>query len=133
MVRNRASAAVSLILVFSSGILLGAGAHRLYMTNTASASTQPRNMVEYRRRYLSEMRAKVGVNEAQISAVVKILDDTKRQFDDLNAKQKPLRDKIQQDHVEAIRALLSDDQKIAFDKWRTERELSKRQAKAESH
>src|SRR5579871_5728819 len=108
MPRTRVSAALYLILVFGSGILVGAVSHRLYMTKTASANSSPQNMVEYRKRYFAEMRTKVKVSDAQIAAVTALLDDAKKKFDALHAQETPLHDKIQADLIDQIRAQLTD-------------------------
>ena len=130
MPRTRLSAAVYLILVFASGILVGIVSHRLYMTTTASANTPaPKNLEEFKRRYLADMRQKVHASDAQIAQVNHILDDTKRKFDDLHAQEKPLRDKIQQDQLTEIRAVLDDQQRTAFDRWHEERMRSQKAQK----
>src|SRR4051794_206379 len=124
MARTRLSASIYLVLVFASSILVGTVSHRLYVTSTVAANNTPpapRTMEEVRKRYLADMRAKVGLNDSQISSVNTILDETKRRFDDLHREEKPLRDKIQQEQVESIRALLNDGQKTAYESWRTER------------
>jgi uncharacterized protein YdiU (UPF0061 family) len=129
MPRTRLSAFLYLILVFFSGILVGVVSHRLYLTSTVNASLvppAPRTMDEVRKQYLDDMRRKVGVNDEQIASVNRILDETKRRFDELHTSEKPLRDKIQQDQHAAISALLTDQQKAAFDNWRAER--ARRQA-----
>jgi Spy/CpxP family protein refolding chaperone len=123
MLRTRLSTAAYLILVFASGILVGIVSHRLYMTATASASVPPapRSMQEFKRRYLADMREKVHATDAQIAQVDRILDATKRKFDDLHAQEKPLRDKYQQEQLNEIRALLDDQQREAFNRWHDER------------
>ena len=131
MLRSRWSAFVYLVIVFASGILVGVVSHRLYVTNTASANTAPRTMDEFRKRYLGEMKEKVGANDRQLDTVARILDETKQKFDALHAQEKPLHDKIQQDQVDAIRALLTDQQKIAYDEWRAERERRRQLAIAQ--
>jgi uncharacterized protein YnzC (UPF0291/DUF896 family) len=130
MRRNRTSATLYLFLVFASGMLMGVFSHSLYITKSASASSSPQNIAEFRKRYLAEMRTKVKVNDGQVTAVTGLLDDAKRKFDALHAQETPLHDKIQQDLIDSIRAQLSDDQKVAYDKWRIEREQAK--AKADS-
>jgi hypothetical protein len=125
MPRTRASIVLYLILVFASGILVGFVSHRLYATATASANNSPRNMSEFRTRYLAGMRQKVGASEAQIVEITKTLDETKRKFDALAADEKPLHDQIQQDHVDQIKAILNPQQVIAYDNWRAERERAK--------
>ena len=124
MPRTRFSAAIYLVLVFASGILVGIVSHRLYVTASVNANNSvapPRTMDDVRKRYLADMRAKVGVNDAQIASINRILDETKRKFDDLHKREKPLRDKIQQEQVESIRAVLAEDQRGAYENWREER------------
>ncbi len=86
-------------------------------------------MSEFRKRYLAGMRTKVGASEAQIVEITKTLDETKKKFDALAAQEQPLHDKIQQEHIEEVKALLNDQQKIAYDNWRAERERAKQAAK----
>ena len=129
MPRTRITIALYLFLVFASGITVGLVSYRLYAANTASANNSPRSMSEFRKRYLDGMRTKVGVSEAQIVAITKTLDDTKRKYDALAAQEQPLHDKIQQDHINEVEALLNDQQKVAYDNWRAERERAKQQAK----
>ena len=88
-------------------------------------------MDEFRRRYLGEMKQRVGVSDDQIASVTRILNETKQKFDTLHAHEKPLHDKIQQDQIDAIRALLTSPQKTAYDNWRTEREVRRQQAIAQ--
>lgn len=123
MPRTRLSAALYLILVFASGIIVGIASHRLYVTTTASADTTqaPKDMTEFKRRYLADMQKRVGINDEQKEAVSRILDDTKKRFDDLHASEKPLHDRIQQEHLAQIRSLLNGQQRVAFDKWHDER------------
>lgn len=130
MPRTRLTAAIYLILVFASGVTVGVVSHRLYMTTTASASVPPpRSMDEFKRRYFADMRQKVHVTDAQVAEVSRILDDTKRKFDDLHASEKPLRDKIQQDQLTQIHAVLDDQQRAAFDKWHQERQRAQKAKK----
>jgi len=121
MPRTKLSAAIYLLLVFASGILVGVASHRLYDTNSASANSSPQNMTEFRKRYLAEMRERVKVNDKQIAAVVQHLDDAKRRFDDLRVQEQPLHDHIQVELVDEIRNELTDEQKPAYDKWHAER------------
>ncbi len=125
MPRSRVSIALYLFLVFASGIMVGIVSFRLYATNTASANNSPRSMSEFRKRYLDGMRTKVGASEAQIVAITRELDETKRKYDALAAEEQPLHDKIQQEHINEIKALLTDQQKLAYDNWRAERERAK--------
>ena len=128
MPRSRLSIALYLILVFASGIMVGLVSYRLYSTKTASANAPQPSMSEFRRRYLDGMRTKVGASEAQIQEIMRTLDETKQKFDELAAMEKPMHDRIQQEHVEAIRAILNEQQRIAYDNWRAEREKARQAA-----
>lgn len=121
MPRSRFSIALYLILVFASGILVGVVSYRLYSTNTASANTAKPTIGEFSRRYLEGMRTQVGVNDDQLRQVQLILQDTRHKLDELAAKEKPLHDQIKMEHVQEIRNLLNDKQKIAYDNWRVAR------------
>ena len=123
MVRSRFSAALYLVLVFASGTLVGVVGNRLYMTSVVAANTTPapRTMAQYRVQFLGEMKQKVGATDTQIAQITSLLDESKRRFDELHQQEKPLRDKIDQDRVEGIRAIFNEKQRAAFDQWRADR------------
>ncbi|HVV45823.1 MAG TPA: hypothetical protein VHC72_11490 [Bryobacteraceae bacterium] len=121
MPRTRLTAILYLILVFASGVLVGIASTRLYAVKASVPTPAPRTMAEFTRRYLAEMRQRVGVNDEQVTAVEKILADSKKRYDDLRREQRPMRDRIQQEQVDAIRAVLTDAQRPAYDAWRLER------------
>lgn len=130
MPRTRLSAILYLVLVFASGILVGVASNRLYAVKASvPSSVAPRTLAEFRTRYLSEMRQKVGVNDSQAAAVSKILDDTKKKFDDIRREERPQRDRIQQEQIDSIRALLTDAQKPAYEAWRAERQKAQQSQK----
>ena len=133
MPRTRLSAILYLVLVFASGILVGVASTRLYAVKASvPAVTAPRNMAELTTRYVSEMRGKVGVNDEQVAAVTRILADTKKKYDDLRREERPTRDRIQQEQVDSIRALLTDAQKPAYEAWRAERQKAQQNQKGRS-
>jgi hypothetical protein len=122
MPRTRLTAILYLILVFASGVLVGVVSTRLYAVKASvPPAAAPRTMAEFTHRYVEEMRQKVGVNDEQVAAVKKILFDTKKKYDDLRHRERPLRDRIQQDQVDAIRSVLSETQKPRYETWRAER------------
>ena len=127
--RSRTTIALYLVLVFASGILVGVESHRLYATtSTARANNSPQNMSEFRRRYLDGMKTQVGVSDAQLAQINNILEDTKNKVNELAALEKPLHDRIQQEHIDQIKDLLTPQQKVAYDNWRAARERAKREA-----
>ena len=121
--RSRTTIALYLVLVFASGILVGVESHRLYATtSTARANNSPQNMSEFRRRYLDGMKTQVGVSDTQLTQINNILEDTKNKVNELAALEKPLHDRIQQEHIDEIKDLLNPQQKIAYDNWRVARQ-----------
>jgi hypothetical protein len=130
MPRTRISAILYLVLVFASGILVGVASNRLYTVKASvRANAVPRTLDEFRKRYTSEMREKVGVTDAQAAQVAKILDDTKKKFDEIRREERPVRDRIQQEQIDDIRAVLTDAQKPAYDAWRAERQRTQQTIK----
>ena len=130
MPRTRLSAILYLLLVFGSGILVGVASTRLYAVkaSVAPAATAPRTLAEFRARYMTEMRTRIpGVTDDQAAAVSKILDDTKKKFDDLRHEERPMRDKIQQEQIDGIRAVLADAQRPAYEAWRAQRQKNQQQ------
>lgn len=126
----RRNAFLYLTLVFGSGVLVGAVSHRLYQTTSVNANTTPpRSMEDFRTRYFEQMR-KWGVNDQQIDHIREILDDAKDKYDALQAKEKPIRDQIQKEQIEAVRAVLNDEQRTNYDQWRAEREKSRARSRA---
>lgn len=129
MPRSRVTIALYLVLVFASGILVGIESHRLYATtSTARANGSPQTMSEFRKRYLNGMKNEVGASGEQIVEINNILEDTKKKVEELTAAEKPLHDKIQQEHIDQIKALLTPDQRVRYENWRAARERAKRQA-----
>ena len=108
---------------------MGAISHRLYETTTVNANTvPPRSMDEFRKRYFEQMR-KWGVNDQQLDHIREILDDAKDKYDAVHAKEKPMRDQIQKEQIEAVRSTLTGTQRVEYDKWRAERERARAQNK----
>ena len=129
MLRSKINTVLYLSLVFGSGALVGVISHRLYETTTVNANTvPPRSMDEFRKRYFEQMR-KWGVNDQQLDRIREILDDAKDKYDAVHAKEKPMRDQIQKEQVEAVRSTLTDTQRAEYDKWRAERERARAQNK----
>lgn len=129
MLRSKINTVLYLSLVFGSGALVGAISHRLYETTTVNANTvPPRSMDEFRKRYFEQMR-KWGVNDQQLDHIREILDDAKDKYDAVHAKEKPMRDQIQKEQIEAVRSTLTGTQRVEYDKWRAERERARAQNK----
>ncbi len=128
MSRTRLSAAIYLVLVFASGILVGAAANRLYTTTSASANTAPRTPDEWKKRYLEQMKKRLGASDDQVSKTSEILDNTRKRFDDVHAQEKKLHDSMYAEQVDKIKSILTPAQQTAFDAWRAERQREREKA-----
>ena len=118
MGKFKLSALVSLVLVFLSGVLVGAVAQRLYMVSSvssnASGSLPPgvrkQSPEDVRKHAVAEMRQRVKLDDSQVTQLEGIYDQTREQFDRLfqnrNAEARVLWDK----QNDEIRHMLRPDQ-----------------------
>jgi hypothetical protein len=135
MPRGKFSAAVYLFLVFVSGAVVGAVAHRLYMVNTVqSVAPGPRrpNPAEWRKHIIEEMHTRVKLDDQQMASLQHIFDETDATFSDLHAKRKPEDQRrlaenqaVQSQMVDKINAILREDQKPLYQQYRAEREAER--------
>ena len=131
MKRNTLSTAFYILLVFLSGAVVGAFAHRLYMVNTV-VSAKPD---EVRHHILDEMRTRLSLSEEQVKQLNAIMDSTKARYHevkerwDKQSKQaaQPELKAITEDQAGKIRAILSEPQRIEYEKYRAERQKRREQ------
>jgi hypothetical protein len=127
MMRSKLSAALYLALVFLSGSLVGAFAYRLYSASTVSATVSRRlDPVEWRRRYMQEMRTQVGTDADQEAQINQILDETGAAFAQIRAREKQAYQSEQDVQIAKILALLRPDQRPLYAKLRAEREARRK-------
>jgi hypothetical protein len=124
MPKSRISAGLYLTLVFLSGALVGAFAHRLYITPAVSSAPRPD---EWRKKYVEEVRTKVKLDEQQVVQLQQILDETRQRFHQMREQEKPIAQAIQNDQVTKIRAMLRPDQLGAYETLRVERERKRQE------
>jgi hypothetical protein len=143
MPKSRLSAALSLLLVFLSGGVLGAFTYRLYSISPVQsgkdAGVPPRKLSpeEWRKKYVSELSAAVKLDAQQLASLNGVLDRTRDEVDKLNAKMKlehdavnekwhPDREAIHRQQVESIKSLLRPDQLPLYEAYRAERERQRK-------
>jgi hypothetical protein len=136
MPKSRLSAALSLLLVFLSGGVLGAFTYRLYSISPVHSGKDagaPKKPEELRKRYVSDLASAVKLDSQQIAAVNAVMDQTHDEFDKLNErikadrdalneKWRPDREAIHSHQVERITGLLRPDQLPLYESFRTERD-----------
>jgi hypothetical protein len=121
---KRFSAAVSLLLVFLSGALVGVLAHRAYILSpnrTASAPRQP-GPEDFRKRYVDDMRAKLQLDDQQVVQLEQILDETGAAVRKNWIDYHKLNEDLHTRQVDRIKEMLRPEQRPLYEKLRQERE-----------
>ena len=114
---SRLAVSLYVLLIFCSGIALGALGHRLYMVTTVSAKPE-----EWRKTYLNEMQTRLHLRSEQLSGLNGILDETRTRFHEVRERTRPEFDAIKAQQIEKVRSLLDEGQRAEYEKMRQERE-----------
>lgn len=129
MLRSKWSAGLYLALVFFSGALVGGFTYRLYSVNTVNATVPRRpDPVEWRRRYMDEMRTRVHTDADQEAQINQILDETGAAFTKIREREKQEYQTEQNAQIAKIFELLRPDQRPLYGKLRAEREARRKSA-----
>lgn len=132
MQRSNLTIAAYLLLVFGGGAAVGAFGHRLYTVKSVDATSPPRRKgpEDYRHAYMTEISERLKLSAEQATKVEGVLDGTREKYRAFRERTRPEMDQIQTDQINAIRALLNDNQQAEYEKWRAERD-AKRKASSE--
>ena len=129
MNQSSRSVALYLILTFTSGVAVGAFGFWTYTARTVAVERDRRpSPQEFRHRYMEEMQARLQLNPEQTQKLTSILDASELLFRQIADKRRPEYEAIQHNQREQVRAILTDQQKIEYEKFLTERE-NRRKAK----
>lgn len=132
MQRNNLTIAAYLLLVFGGGAAVGAFGHRLYTVKSVDATSAPRRKgpEDFRRAYVTEISERLKLTAEQATQVEGVLSKTGEKYRAFRERTRPEMDQIQNEQINAIRALLSETQQAEYEKWRAERD-AKRKASGE--
>jgi Spy/CpxP family protein refolding chaperone len=119
------TAALYLLVVFLSGILLGGFGVGLYNSHSPGRSMSKQE--DPRRRWEHDMRTRLKLTPDQSTQLSAILKETRERYRALSDKWEPEARAIMDHQHEAIRAILTDDQKAEYEKMRQEREQHRRE------
>jgi hypothetical protein len=131
MKRTTLTTGLYVLLVFLSGAVVGAFAHRLYVVSTV-VSAKPD---EVRHHILEEMRTRLSLSNDQVNQLNGILDSTKARYHEVKERwdkqsrqaAKPELKAITEDQAEKIKAILSEPQRVEYEKYRAERQKRREQ------
>lgn len=114
MKRSKLSVALYVLLVFLSGVVVGAVGHRYYVRDQLVPRTRP-SPEEFRRRYMEDMRSRLKLSEEQVKQIDAILDETRDRYrSQMRA--------MQEEQFARVRAALNPEQQSEYEKMRQERE-----------
>jgi hypothetical protein len=122
---TRWTVALYMGLVFVCGGVVGAFAHRLYTVSAVSANATQRNPEEFRKRYLADLKARLKLNDDQLTNMEGILDETGMRFRATRAMIEPEMRKIREDQQRKISELLSPEQQAEWQKISEERQRNR--------
>jgi hypothetical protein len=122
MTRSSRIAAVYLLLTFAAGVAVGGLGFRAYTARSVRADERRPSSEDYRKRYLREMETRLQLSRDQIEKLTSILDATRTLYRELNDKHRPEYRAIHQLQVEQVRSILTDAQKIQYEKLLQERD-----------
>jgi flagellar biosynthesis GTPase FlhF len=121
------TAALYLLLVFLSGILLGGFGVGLYNAHSVSANRSTTKQDDPRRRWERDMQKRLKLTPDQAAQLSAILKETRERYRALSKKWEPEANAIMDHQYQAIRAILNDDQKAEYERMRQEREQHRRE------
>lgn len=131
MSRTNLTIAVYLLLVFASGVAVGAFGYHLYTGTPVKAGSLPAKLSpeEWRKQFLGEMQTRVHLTNTQVQQVNGILDETRSLFQESREKHNRELQALREDQANRIRAILTDDQRPDYEKFRAERDQRAKNSK----
>jgi len=112
-----------LVLIFASGITVGVFGTHLYMARIVSPKAPAKQSPEeLRREYVNEMQTRLNLTPEQMTKFNQVLDETGAKFHAERERHNQDVKSIREEHVNRVRALLTEAQLPEYEKLRKERE-----------
>lgn len=121
MRRSNLTLVLYLLLVFLSGVVVGALGDRFQSTRSVKAKN-PLNPEEMRRQYVEDLRSRLKLSDDQLKQLTTILGETRDRFRELRRKYGPETKAIQEAQADKIRSMLNEKQRAEYEKMRQERD-----------
>jgi hypothetical protein len=129
---SRSTVALYVGLVFASGAVVGAYAHRFIDVTGVSANARS-SPEEFRKRFTAEMKSRLKMTDDQMQQLSAVLDSTRVEFHATRDSIEPALAKIREEQHQRILAILQPVQQAEYEKMRQEREARARQEGSASH
>jgi hypothetical protein len=147
MPKSKVSAFLSVLLVFASGVAMGAVGYRLYAVKAVVNPAPPKKTPEEARKLIfSSLKDAVKLDAQQSAQIQKIYDDEGEwfmqahkkfdaQMDQIHHQAAHERDLMHEASVAKIRTVLRADQEPLYDKWLADRaaDRKRRQQQEQQH
>jgi len=112
-----------LALVFVSGAAVGGFGTRLYTVSSVLSNgkgIQPPE--EMRKHFVSDLQTRLKLSDDQVMKLNLILDEARGRFHETQEKMRPEMEAIRQNQIDSIKAMLSPEQRAAYESLIKERE-----------
>lgn len=124
-----------LVIVFASGIAVGAASFRYFAGGDtmpeARENRRPPSREQLRQEYLGRLRERVGVSEEQLSQIVTILENVRKTSDEKRAVFDGDMKRLQDDARQQINELMTPEQRERYEAWRRERRAEREKREKE--
>ena len=129
MRRSTFTIGLYLLVLFASGVIVGAIGYRLtaVLPVAAKAPSRP-SPDEWRRQYLNEMTTRLKLTGDQSTKLNGILDETRSRFHEARIQHDQLMNTVKEEQRNKVRAILNENQKTEYEKVRLEREQRAKRA-----
>ncbi|MBV8550945.1 MAG: hypothetical protein JOY54_06565 [Acidobacteriaceae bacterium] len=127
MRRNQWTAVLLSIVLFASGVAVGALGHRYYTSTAVSAKTTAE---DFRQHYISEMQSRLKLTPVQVRQLEAILDDTKAKFKAVRDSYHPQMLAIKKEQTSRVKAILTPPQVQEYEQIVAEHERQGREQEA---
>jgi len=117
--QSNAAVAGYLLLVFLAGAAIGGFADHLYVARTSHPHLTPE---QFRHKVVADLEQRLNLQPAQVDQLNKIFVTTGERFKAIHGKIEPDIAALRKDHDDRVRAILNDQQRAEYDKWRAERD-----------
>jgi polyhydroxyalkanoate synthesis regulator phasin len=122
---TRSSIALYIGLVFISGVILGGFGDHVYGTyrvSPAKSGKAPKSPEDVRRGIIDFWRSHLKLTDDQVVKVGLIMDETRARMDEVHRGTLPAQQEIRREQMDKMRAMLSPEQKMEYDRLQKERE-----------
>ena len=125
---SRVTIVIYMGLVFASGAVLGMFGQRLYDAAPVLSNKERRpNPEELRKKTLAEYQSRLKLTDDQVSKFNALMDETRARVNEIRKLMHPAYEKVHQEQSEKVRAILTPDQEIEYQKMIKEREERQKQ------